>query len=189
MKITNAKKSNAPLIARSIMDAVGIEICEDLAGNGKALADVERLFTILAEREDTQYSYLNTLVAVDEDGKSAGVIVSYDGAKLNELRKPFFEAVKTILGKNLDGVEDETDASEFYLDTLAVLPEYRGRGIASLLLKGAIGRAAACGKPAGLLVDKDNHRARKLYERVGFRQTGERPFCYVMMDHMQFAGE
>ena len=89
----------------------------------------------------------------------------------------------------MEGVEDETDASEFYLDTLAVLSEYRGRGIASLLLKGAIGRAAACGKPAGLLVDKDNNRARKLYERVGFRQIGERPFCYVMMDHMQFAGE
>ena len=108
MKITDAKKSDAPLIARSVMDAIGTEICEDLACNGKTLADVELLFTILAEREDTQYSYLNTLVAVDEDGKSAGVIVSYDGAKLNELRKPFFEAVKTILGKNLDGVEDET---------------------------------------------------------------------------------
>lgn len=189
MKITNAKKSDAPLIARSIMDAIGTEICEELAGNGKALADVERLFTSLAEREDTQYSYLNTLVAVDEDGKVAGVIVSYDGAKLNELRKPFFEAVKTILGKNMEGVDDETDASEFYLDTLAVLPEYRGRGIAAMLLKGAIDRAAACGKPAGLLVDKDNNRARKLYERVGFRQIGERPFCYVMMDHMQFAGE
>ena len=145
MKITDAKKSDAPLIARSVMDAIGTEICEDLACNGKTLA--------------------------------------------NELRKPFFEAVKTILDKNLEGVGDETDASEFYLDTLAVLPEYRGRGIAAMLLKGAVDRAAACGKPAGLLVDKENHRARKLYERVGFRQIGERPFCYVMMDHMQFTGE
>ncbi|MDE5988778.1 MAG: GNAT family N-acetyltransferase [Duncaniella sp.] len=189
MKIAKAKKSDAPLIARSIMDAVGMEICENLAGENKTLADVEHLFTLLAEREDSQYSYRNTLVAVDDEGKSVGVIVSYDGALLDELRKPFFELVKTILDKNLDDVDDETDAEEFYLDTLAVLPEYRGQGIAGMLLKGAVGRAAECGKPAGLLVDKDNHQARRLYERVGFRAVGERPFCYVMMDHMQFVGE
>lgn len=188
MKIINARKSDAPLIARSIMDAVGVEICNDLAGQDHTLADVERLFTLLAEREDSQYSYLNTLAAVDDDGKAVGVIVSYDGALLHELRKPFFQLVKTELGRNLDNVDDETDADEFYLDTLAVLPEYRGRGIASMLLKGAVERASKAGKPAGLLVDKENERARRLYESIGFRQVGERPFCYVMMDHLQFGG-
>ena len=70
MKIAKAKKSDAPIIARSIMDAVGMEICENLAGENKTLADVEHLFTLLAEREDSQYSYRNTLVAVDDEGKS-----------------------------------------------------------------------------------------------------------------------
>ena len=186
MQIINARKSDAPLIARSIMDAVGEDICLNLAGKDHTLADVERLFTGLAEREDTQYSYLNTLAAVDETGKAVGVIVSYDGAKFAELRKPFFSHVKSELGLDLGNVEDETDASEFYLDTLAVHPEYRGKGIARLLLKGAIGRAADAGKPAGLLVDKINDRARRLYESVGFKKVGERPFCYVMMDHLQF---
>ena len=82
-------------------------------------------------------------------------------------------------------MDDETDGSEFYLDTLAVLPEYRGRGIASALLKASIEKARKMGKPAGLLVDKDNTRARRLYESIGFEQIGERPFCYVMMDHLQ----
>ena len=123
MEIIKARKADAPLIARSIMDAVGAEICENLAGENRTLADVKRLFTTLAERDDSQYSYLNTLVAADDDGKAVGVIVSYDGAQLAELRKPFFELVKTVLDKNLDDVEDETDADEFYLDTLAVLPE------------------------------------------------------------------
>lgn len=189
MRIIEARKSDAPLIARSIMDAVGMEICENLAGNDRTLADVERLFTGLAEREDSQYSYLNTLVAVDDDGKSVGVVVSYDGARLYDLRKAFFEQVKKELGRSLDDVDDETDPGEFYIDTLSVLPEYHGQGVATALLKGAIRRAAEAGKPAGLLVDKDNHRARRVYERVGFRQVGERPFCYVMMDHLQFAGE
>ena len=188
IRIIDARKSDAPLIARSIMDAVGEEICKDLAGATRSLADVENLFTMLARREDSQYSYRNTLVAVDESDNAVGVIVSYDGALLDELRKPFFELVKTVIGKNLDDVEDETDAGEFYLDTLAVLPQYRGQGISRLLIDGAVRRADEAGKPAGLLVDKDNVRARRLYESVGFRQVGERPFCYVMMDHLQYTG-
>ena len=85
-------------------------------------------------------------------------------------------------------IDDETDSGEFYIDTLAVLPEYRGRGIASELLRASIRRAEAIGKPAGLLVDKENTRARRLYENIGFRKVGERPFCYVMMDHLHFQG-
>lgn len=177
------------MIARSVMDAIGEEICRNLAGEKFTLADVERLFTGLASREDTQYSYLNTLAAVDDDGTTVGVCVGYDGAKLAGLRKAFFEAARRELGLSLDDMDDETDASEFYLDTLAVLPEYRGRGIASQLLNASIARARAIGKPAGLLVDKTNPNARRLYEKIGFRKVNERPFCYVMMDHLQYAGE
>lgn len=189
MRIVNARKEDAPLIARSIMEAVGEEICLNLAGEKHTLADVERMFTNLALRDDTQYSYLNTLTALDDDDRAIGVCVGYDGAKLHALREPFFEEAKRLLDIDMEGVEDETDSSEFYLDTLAVLPEYRGQGIASALLKASVARAEAIGKPAGLLVDKDNTRARRLYEKVGFRQVDERPFCYVMMDHLQFKGE
>lgn len=185
MKIINARKHDAPLIARSIMAAVGEEICRGLAGENHSLADVEKLFTTLAERDDTQYSYLNTLVAIDDDGTPVGVCIGYDGARLEELRLPFFTMVKEILDIDLGDVDDETDASEFYIDTLAVLPEYRGRGIATALLNASAERAALLEKPAGLLVDKENTRARKLYEKCGFTQIGERPFCYVLMDHLQ----
>lgn len=187
MKIQNARIEDAPVIARSIMAAVGDEICRGLAGDAHTLDEVEMLFTRLAEREDSQYSYKNTLAAVNDEGETVGVCVGYDGARLHELRKVFFEEVSKMLDKNLENVEDETDAGEFYLDTLAVDPAYRGRGIASELLKAMIDRGTALGKPVGLLVDKDNTRARRLYESIGFRQVGERPFCYVMMDHLQIA--
>ncbi len=81
------------------MDAVGEEICLGLAGRHHTLEDVEGLFTRLAEREDSQYSYLNTLVAVDDDGKTVGVCVGYDGAKLNELRKPFLKPSSANLAR------------------------------------------------------------------------------------------
>lgn len=185
MKIIKARKDDAILIAKSVMAGVGEEICLDFAGENYSMGDVEQLFTELAQRKDSQYSYLNTLVAVNDDGKAMGACISYDGAKLQELRRPFFEAVARLLGRDMTDIQDETDPSEFYIDTLAVLPEYRRQGIASALLKASIEKAREAGKPAGLLVEKENYRARCLYESLGFKQVGERPFAYVMMDHLQ----
>lgn len=185
MKIIPARQSDAQFIGAAVVEAIGSEIASGLAGEHHTVADVIALFSSLAEREDSQYSYLNTLVAIDDDGKLVGACVAYDGARLPELRQPFFKAVTDRLGLDLGNVEDECEPDEFYLDTLAVLPAYRGRGIASDLLRASIARAAECGKPAGLLVDKSNPLARKLYERVGFRKVGERPFVHVLMDHMQ----
>jgi ribosomal protein S18 acetylase RimI-like enzyme len=52
---------------------------------------------------------------------------------------------------------------------LAVLPEYRGRGIGRRLLERveAKGHALGCAKLT-LEVRADNHRAQRLYQQVGF---------------------
>ena len=63
--------------------------------------------------------------------------------------------------------------------------ECRKQGIGAALLKATVEKARKIGKPAGLLVEKENHNARRLYESLGFRHVGERPFAYVMMDHLQ----
>ena len=59
-------------------------------------------------------------------------------------------------------------SGEFYLDSLAVYPEYRGRGIAKQLLKRFIDHAASISLPAALLVDKGNPNAERLYKSIGF---------------------
>lgn len=185
MNIIAARKSDAPAIGSAIIEAVGEDICLGLAAPDHTLDDVRTLFTRLALLDDSQYSYRNALVALDDSGEVMGVCVAYDGAGLYDMRELFFSYVREMLGKEMTGIDDETDASEFYIDTLAVKPRYRGQGVASALLRAMIERARAMGKPAGLLVDKDNSRARRLYEKIGFGFVGERPFCYVMMDHLQ----
>lgn len=83
------------------------------------------------------------------------------------------------------GMSDETDPQEWYLDSLAVWPEYRHQGIGAALLNAGIAQACTAGKPAGLLVDKTNLGARKMYESIGFVRIGDRPFAGIMMDHMR----
>ena len=175
------------MIARAIMMAVGEEICRDFAGEDHTTEEVEALFTELAAMDDSQYSYRNTLVALDPEGKVAGVCVAYDGARLHKLRERFFEAAERRLDRDMAGMDDETSPDEFYLDTLAVWEQYRGNGLGARLLLAQAAHAHAAGKPAGLLVDKDNPKAEALYRRLGFRDAGERAFAGVMMNHLQLA--
>ena len=97
MKIIPARPEDSHLIGESVVEAIGIEIAQNLAGENHTLEDVVNMFAMLAKRDDTQYSYTNTLVALDDRGNPVGVCVGYDGARLHELRLPFFEAVPLAL--------------------------------------------------------------------------------------------
>ena len=128
IKIQPARRDQAPAIASLIMTAMTDECCLSFCGEGYGLDDFRRMMTLLAEREDSQYSYLNTLVAMDGI-RVAGIAVSYDGARLTELRRPFLQLALLHIGRDHSGMGAETQAGELYLDSLAVLPEYRRRGL------------------------------------------------------------
>ena len=82
-------------------------------------------------------------------------------------------------------MDDETQAGELYLDSLAVLPEYRHRGIAKALLLATKKRADKLGLPCvGLLVDKGNPTAEALYTSVGFGYVGDNQWGGHAMKHM-----
>jgi ribosomal protein S18 acetylase RimI-like enzyme len=55
---------------------------------------------------------------------------------------------------------------------IALLPAQRGRGIGTALLTRVIDEAEALGKPVRLSVELSN-RARRLYERLGFRRLAD----------------
>lgn len=187
MKITNALPCHAPYIAKAIMMAVGEAAIREFAGQEERVPLVEEVFRTLAAQENTQYSYLNTLVAVTEEGELAGVCIAYDGALLHPLRERFFAAARKILGKEYDcgNFADETSPDEIYLDTLAVFPPYRGQGLGLRLIEATAKRHSASGKPLGLLVDPDNEVGKRLYARAGFHFVGMRPFAGTLMNHLQ----
>lgn len=188
IEIREAIREQSVEIAKLIMTAMTDDCCLYFCGEDYGLEDFLKIMTMLVEREDSQYSYRNTLVAMDGD-KVVGISVSYDGSRLHELRHAFIEAAKDYFGKDYSGMDDETGAGELYLDSLAVLPAYRRQGISKALLMATKERANQLGLPCvGLLVDKSNLVGEALYTSVGFRFVDENKWGGHPMKHLVLCG-
>lgn len=62
-----------------------------------------------------------------------------------------------------------------YLATIAVAPDYRGRGVGTRLIQQVEDTCRRGARHLFLCVSSFNPRAKALYERLGFRQVGELP--------------
>ncbi|AOY00626.1 GNAT family N-acetyltransferase [Jeongeupia sp. USM3] len=60
-----------------------------------------------------------------------------------------------------------------YIRNIALLPEFRRKGVGTRLIKALQAAAAARGVPLALGVFRTNAAARQLYERLGFVNTSE----------------
>ncbi len=162
--IRNANFQDCQLIARNVLSAVGILRPEEEQIN--SLAE-------LCRREDTLYSWKNSFVALYDD-KPAGTLTAYEGVAYRKMRKVTFPLMAKFSGHDFSDMVDETGLGEFYMDSIAVLEEYRHRGIASALLNHGIEQARICGASgATLAVDPENVSALRLYRRLGFTILGE----------------
>lgn len=190
MIVREGRIEDAEFLAAVVTEAIGRELGIGLAGGEERLPLVTELFTRLASEPDSQYSYRNALVAIDEDGKPAGGIIAYDGADLRRLRRAFVRAANDILGWNVSEEEaedwdDEAAPDEIYIDSLYVVPRMRKKGVATALLRATERKFAATNKPLGLLVEPENHPALQTYTHWGFNNVGISNFFRTPMIHMQ----
>jgi ribosomal protein S18 acetylase RimI-like enzyme len=134
--------------------------------------------------ENNQYSYQNFWVAED-DGIVFGALNVYDGARLHELRQPVINYIRSRFVGGFSP-EDETQAGEYYIDTLGVDPRRQGQGIGTLLLQFVIDEfVTKRSKTLGLLVDETNSAAKRLYIKLGFKSIGTRVLFGKKMEHLQ----
>ena len=136
--IRKATINDVRLIAYAVGNAIGEEVMPSFCGN-----DWMNTITEVASLETSQYSYRNALIA-EVDGSPAGVIVAYDGARLEELRA---ETIRIVSKYKPDFAvsEDETEAGEYYIDTLCVMPEYRKMGIGEEVMEAVENKAKELG--------------------------------------------
>lgn len=126
----------------------------------------------ICSRYDVLYSWKNTTIAVLE-GKPVGMLTSYDGKNYKQMRKTTMRLVKDHFGITFPDMEDEATEGEYYIDSLAIMSDYRKKGIGKRLLKHAIGLGLAKNLCVTLAVDPKNDRAQQLYKSIGFSLTGE----------------
>ena len=177
--IRQALKEEASQIAELFMLAWPVD--EILESNGLTHEQLHESITMVSASEETIYSFENTLVA-EVDGKVVGAMCAYDGADYQRLKQPLVNTLGPDCGF---AKMKETEAGEFYLDSVGVHEEYRGRGIASRLFAAQIERARTLGhKVAGLIVDEDKPQAEALYARLGFIHLDKKDFFGHQMKHM-----
>nr|WP_121272425.1 GNAT family N-acetyltransferase [Pedobacter schmidteae] len=180
--IREARPEDASAVARLIILAM-----EDLAMKFTGATDPYEavpLFEKFAAMPANQYSYENMLV-YEAEGVVCGMISAYNGADLKALRAPFLAYVAATFGFN-ETPADETEEGEYYLDCISVAPGNQGKGIGQALIKAMVGYAAEHHYPRlGLLVSKENPKAKKLYTNLGFKVVKDKHFMGGEYFHMQ----
>lgn len=185
MLIRRARPKESKRIASYII-LVMKEILYQFIGDNNP-EKVLRLMESLTSKKKNQYSYKNCWVA-EQNSELVATALVYDGAKLEELRKPVGEEILHSFNRHFNP-ENETGPGpgEFYIDSVAVHPACRGKGLGSYMLRFLMSEYVDKGnKTPGLLVDKNNPQAKKFYLRLGFRVVGEKTLAGKTMVHLQY---
>lgn len=136
---------------------------------------LKKLFTQKHNRFSFQYADI-----LEVDGETAGLLLAYPWWKMTFLamltvfqlaRECGFSWAKTML-KDVRSFLGAKEASpdEFYINSIAVLPEFSGKGVGSKLLAHAEEKSKKSGlRKCSLTVDIENHTAIRLYEKFGYK--------------------
>lgn len=162
--IRQATIDDAPFVTLVMMEAVGLKLMEE----GK---EPENRLIEICRRTDTLYTYRNCVIAECE-GKMIGGLISYVGKGYHEVKMHTFGLLDDFLPFDYKAMDDEARDGEYYLDSIAVIPEMRGRGIARRLIEYGVEIAAANNLLPVLACDPENRNAYKLYTSIGFGEDG-----------------
>ena len=183
--VRNATLNDSEIIATYLFLAM-----EDIVYKFIGEEDAEKAKEFMlhfVEKNNNQYSYQNCWV-VEDNMKVVAAINLYDGALLSELRQPVIEYLRSKFDKDFNP-EDETQAGEYYIDSLGVNPNQQSKGIGTKLLQFIIDEYVnKRSQTLGLLVDEINPNAKRLYLKLGFKSAGRKVLFGKNMEHLQIEG-
>lgn len=172
MMIRPATRSDAPHMC-IFMDIAGngfaCAIWQDIANPGQSSLEIGRSRAI---RDRGDFSWHNTHI-LEIDGEPVGMVMGFrvptpydppDLTKLHRAARPLVE---------LEGLA----AGTWYINAIAIYPEYRGKGHGKKLISKAeaLARNAEASR-LSLIVVSANEGACAFYRKLGFTEGGRRPF-------------
>ena len=174
VSIRDAHEDDAEFLAQVILAAAHLS---DMGAAKTASTDTAAsavALTTICRRTDTLYSWRNARIAC-ACGKRAGAMVSYPGDSYNAARSITFPLLPGLTQAQIDATDIETLPGEWYLDSLAVLPEFRRAGIGKMLVMDAIERGRNAGyTQCTLLAEKSSTHLVEYYTRLGFSIESEK---------------
>jgi GNAT superfamily N-acetyltransferase len=165
--IREARIEDAALIARLANDAaegMPLHFWKELGEPGE---DPMEIGARRVASEDSPISYRKTSIA-EVGGRPAGCLITHP---MPETPDPIPDDTPKLL-RPLIELENEALETQ-YVYVVSALPEMRGKGVGSALLRFAERNMGRRGM--SLVVSNGNIGARRLYERFGYRAVGSRP--------------
>ena len=156
-------------------EGMPLYLWDQMAEPGEAAWDVGRR---RASREEGSFSYRNATI-IEQDGRCAGCLIGYE---IPNNPDPIPDDLPTMFVslQELENLAPNT----WYINVLAVRPQFRRLGLGTKLLGLADETAEALGKPGlSVIVSDANSGAHRLYERCvqgerhktdGQRELGKR---------------
>lgn len=141
----------------------------------------------VAQSAKSRYHYSRALVAKDDNSQIMGVAFGYPDNEELDLDN----AIQAVLADEYSYhrwlfEDSEVFDNEWYLDSIVVSENARGKGIGKQLLLASEKRALNENKKTiGLNVDDHNPKAKKLYESMGYQAVGRIQIGKHNYTHMQ----
>jgi ribosomal protein S18 acetylase RimI-like enzyme len=138
-----------------------------MAGDGRDAWPIGRE---RAARGVGSFSYRNATV-MDRNGQPVAALIGYE---IPDAPGPIAADMPAMFVP-LQELENLAPAT-WYVNVLAVLPEFRGSGLGTRLLSIAQDTAARLAKRGlSIIVSDANHGARRLYNHLGYKEISRRP--------------
>lgn len=166
LHIRDGRPSDAHFLAECIMAGMHMYDFEEVLNDD--LSDILGRLTSCEERTDTLYTHARTRVG-EIDGTPVAALLSYPGELYRELKEKTFREYWPAFFELFSSDDPETGPGEYYLDSLAVLPAFRHRGIGQAMIRDSMQIGISQGfTRIALVADSQMPRLVSLYGSLGF---------------------
>jgi ribosomal protein S18 acetylase RimI-like enzyme len=166
--IKEAEKTDIKNISNLILNAID-DIANMLTGEDSKDKILKTLDNYIV-MDVCRLSHKNIYTYI-KDEKIVAILVAYSSNDIDILDKPMLEHLAKK-GIKKECFDKECFADEFYIDTISVLEDYQGLGIAKELFAFAFNIAKQKGfSKTSLLVDINKEKAKNLYLKMGFKDN------------------
>lgn len=177
--IRGAKPEDAEKAAELISMAWDELAC--IFAGSKDKEEVNKVISTFCKEKNNRFSYEYIDVA-EKDGKIAGLVLAFPAEKEMKLNIPIIKKLPYMYKRKISNYKEEVvpmlsseeaKPGEYYIDSIAVHPNYRKKGLGKKLLMIARKRALKKGfKKVSLIVKPKNKGAIKLYKSSGYNMDG-----------------